>query len=299
MRRVVTALACAALLAGTAAPAAAWSFEVHRFITDRAIALLPPEIRPFYDKHRTFVVEHSVDPDLWRSAGFEEEPPRHYVDLDAFGAWPFKALPRDYDLAVAKFGRKKVDENGTLPWRVAELHQKLVKSFTDHGTQGRPYALENAKFFSAVLAHYVGDAHVPFHAALNYDGQLTNQHGIHSRFESELFARYGERLQLTPTRIAPVRAPVDFIFDTLIDGFTHVDGLLGADLRAIGSGEAYDDAYFDRFFRDAAPVLERQLSRAIAGVAAVITGAWEAAGRPDLPLEAPRTVRTKRPSTAR
>ena len=30
-------------------PAAAWGFDVHRFITARAIALLPPEIRPFFE----------------------------------------------------------------------------------------------------------------------------------------------------------------------------------------------------------------------------------------------------------
>ncbi|MFY8005066.1 MAG: hypothetical protein ACOVNR_09475, partial [Chitinophagaceae bacterium] len=37
---------------------------------------------------------------------------------------------------------------------------------------------------SADLGHYIQDAHVPLHTTLNYDGQLTNQNGIHSLWES-------------------------------------------------------------------------------------------------------------------
>ena len=111
MRRALAAALCAlALVAVRDTPARAWGFEIHRFITERALAQLPPELQPFYQKHRVFVIEHAVDPDLWRSAGFEQEPPRHFVDLDVYGKWPFTELPRDYELAVAKFGREKVDE---------------------------------------------------------------------------------------------------------------------------------------------------------------------------------------------
>ena len=297
MRRSIAALACAvAVLCVPAQRTHAWGFDIHRFITGEAISLLPPGMKPFYEKHRQFIVEHSVDPDLWRSAGFEEEPPRHFVDLDVYGAWPFSQLPRDYELAVAKFGREKVDKNGTLPWRVGEVYEQLVKSFTQHAKGTGQYALDNAQFHSAVLAHYVGDAHVPFHAATNYDGQLTNQHGIHSRFETELFQRYRSRLRLAPPAIPPVRSPVDFTFDTLIAGFKFVDPVLQADLSALGTGDTYDDAYFERFFGKTQPVVEQQLSRAIAGVAAVLVGAWESAGRPELPVGGgPRAPRKKKP----
>src|SRR4030095_15451224 len=56
-------------------PAAAWGFEAHKYILDRAIALLPPEIRPFFEKYRTSIVEHAIDPDLWRTAGWADESP--------------------------------------------------------------------------------------------------------------------------------------------------------------------------------------------------------------------------------
>ena len=83
-----SAAAASLLVLWSAASARAWSFDVHRFITDRAIDLLPSEIRPFYQSSRAFIVEHSIDPDLWRSAGWAEEPPRHFLDLDAYGAPP-------------------------------------------------------------------------------------------------------------------------------------------------------------------------------------------------------------------
>jgi hypothetical protein len=199
--RALTAFVLVLCLAAPV-PIGAWGFDIHRFIVQEAIPLLPDAIRPFYDKYRTVVIEHSIDPDLWRSAGFEEEPPRHFVDLDAFGPPPFDALPRDHDAAVKKFGKEMVEKNGLLPWRAAEMYGQLVRAF-QRLAQGQPYAYDDIKFFSAVLAHYVSDAHVPFHAIMNYDGQLTNQRGIHGRFESELFLRYRPQLSSRRRRGRP------------------------------------------------------------------------------------------------
>ncbi len=268
----------------------AWGFDVHRFIAQEAIPLLPDAIRPFYEKHRGVFVEHSIDPDLWRNVGFEEEPPRHFVDLDAFGAYPFGALPRDYDAAVKKFGKEMIDKNGLLPWRTAEIYERLVRAFERAG-QGQPYGFDDITFFSAVLAHYVSDAHVPFHAIVNYDGQLTNQRGIHSRFESELFFRYRATLAIKPVARAPIRHARDFIFDALIDSSTLTEAILQADRKAVAGQEEYGDAYFEQFFAVVRPTLERRVSDAASAVAALVAGAWEQAGKPAILLDPPRTVR--------
>jgi hypothetical protein len=296
MRRflLTTAIVLLAVAALVPPPARAWGFDVHRLITDRAIALLPDALRPFYEKHRTMVVEHSIDPDLWRNAGFEEEPPRHFLDLDVYGPPPFEALPRDYAEAVKKFGQEKVTKYGTLPWRTQEMYERLVKGFAAAGRPDPGYGLEDVKFFSAVVAHYVADAHVPFHAALNYDGQLTGQWGIHARFESQLVSRYLPRLTIAPAPIAPVENARDFIFDALIAGFPKVDQILAVDRRIVGDRDEYDDEYFAELYKGVGPILQQQLSAAIAGVAAVITGAWETAGKPALPLDPPRVNRKVR-----
>ncbi|HET7216555.1 MAG TPA: hypothetical protein VFJ02_00845, partial [Vicinamibacterales bacterium] len=130
MTRVLIVPIFSILVLCGAQPAQAWGFEAHKYILDKAIAILPPEIRPFFEKYRVTIVEHSVDPDLWRTVGWDaEESPRHFVDMDAYGPWPFKDLPRDFDAVVARYGREFVDKNGLLPWRAQDMYGKLVEAF--------------------------------------------------------------------------------------------------------------------------------------------------------------------------
>jgi hypothetical protein len=266
----------------------AWGLDVHRLITDRAIDVLPASIRPFFEKHRGFIVEHSIDPDLWRNAGFLEESSRHFLDLDVFGSYPFRELPRERDTAIAKFGKERIEQEGQLPWRTVEIHQRLVQAFEQHKAGTNAYALDDVKFFSAALAHYVSDAHVPFHAVKNYDGQLTNQHGIHSRFETELVLRNQERLAIHPSPTFPIASPLDFIFDALLKSFTFVDPILRADREAAGGREEYDDTYFERLFSRTRPILEQKLNDSITGVASMIVSAWKEGRKPEL-VELKRT----------
>src|ERR671924_699089 len=111
------------------AQTAAWGFEAHKTIAEHFIALLPSELRPLFERRKAFIVERSVDPDLWRTVGFEEEPPNHFADLDYFGKYPFTELPHDYDRAVQKFGREVVHQQGLLPWRTQEFCGKLRREF--------------------------------------------------------------------------------------------------------------------------------------------------------------------------
>lgn len=288
-----------ALVLMTPVESRAWGFEAHKFIAERVIALLPPGLRELFERQRTSFIEHSVDPDLWRNVGFEDEPPRHFLDLDAYGAAPFDALPHSYDEAVAKFGPEKVNAEGTLPWRVAEIHGRLRRTFEQLARpEGPGYAVDNVVFFASVLSHYIGDAHVPFHAVVNYDGQVTGQLGIHSRFETELFSRLRPSLVVVPKAVAPVTAARETTFATLIEGATLATRVLAADRQAIGTGDLYDDGYFTRFAEAGArPILERRINESIAAVAAHIVGAWEAAGKPDLSKPRPprRSQRKRAP----
>lgn len=284
MKRRAVVLLAAACTALTPAPAAAWGFEAHRFITGRAISLLPPQIRPFFEGSRVAIVEHAVDPDLWRTAGWTDESSRHFLDMDAYGQHPFKELPRDIDEAIRKHGMEFVTKNGTLPWRTVDMQRALVEAFR----QQQMYARENIRFFSSVVAHYVSDAHVPFHAALNHDGQLTQQWGIHSRFESELFERYRTWMRISPRPVFRLPQPREFMFETLTESYALVQPLLEADTAAAAGRERYDDGYYAMFFGKARPLLERRLSESITAVASMITAAWVEAGRPALPPQAPR-----------
>ena len=139
------------------------------------------------------------------------------------------------------------------------------------------------KLFSAVLTHYISDAHQPLHAALNYDGQLTGQQGVHSRFEAELFERFQSRLRIAPRPVSRVDNVRDFTFAALADSFSQVDALLAADRAAAAGRTAYDDEYFEKFFERAQPMMERGISGAITAAASLISSAWIQAGRPALP----------------
>lgn len=286
-------------LLGTAVqarPASAWGVEAHHFIMDRAIDQLPPELRPYYEKERAWLVEHCVDPDLWRLAGWDEEPPRHFLDMDAYGVPPFPDLPRDHDRAVERYGAEFVRRNGLVPWRTAEMYGRLRLAFEEQKKGGGDYTLSNARFYSAVLAHYASDVHVPLHAVVNYDGQKSGQLGLHSRFESELFERYRDRLRIAPPSLSPVTDPRAFAFDALLSSYQASARVFAADARAVAGRTQYDDGYFDLLFEDLQGTLEQRVSASIAGVAALITGAWEAAGKPELPTKTTRRVKPVRPA---
>ena len=290
MRRVIAGL-FALIVVAAPAPADAWGFEAHKYILDRAIDLLPPEIRPYFVKYRAAIAEHAIDPDLWRNVGFDaDESPRHFLDMDAYGASPFTELPRDFETAVKRYGREFVVKNGLLPWRTQEIHAKLVEAFTQKAT----YSRDNIKYFSAFLGHYLSDAQVPFHASLNHDGQLTGQWGIHSRFETETFERYRGSLDVRPKPIVAVKSARDFAFDSLVASFSQVQAVLDADKAAVANRDLYDDEYFAAFFSRVKPILEQRLADSITAVASAIAAAWEDAGRPALPLEVPRQPRKVR-----
>jgi hypothetical protein len=275
----------------------AWGAVAHRYIMRRAIDLMPPEIKPFFERNRDELVLRVNDPDLWRVVGFEEEPPNHQIDfgVDDYGPFPFVALPREYDAAVEKFGVAVVRRHGLLPWRTMEEFGNLRRIFQGF-SRDQLYVGGNTVLFASTLAHYIQDAHQPLHVHNNYDGQLSGQNGLHSRFESELFERFESRLTINPAPVRLVNNTRDFIFDIALSSFQLVPQILEADRRAIGAKDAYDDEYFEKFFTDIRPVLERQLAGAITATASAIVSAWTQAGKPELKVAVPRSVqKVKKP----
>ena len=85
-------------------------------------------------------------------------------------------------------------------------------------------------------------------------------------------------------------SPRDAAFDALIASNQRVEALLLADKEALGTKDAYDDAYFEAFFLKVKPILEERLGAAITATASVVISAWEQAGKPALKSGAPRPV---------
>jgi hypothetical protein len=289
MRRASIVVCAALVIACVPSSASAWGTAAHRYIMRRAIDLLPAAIAPFFVHFRDELVIRVVDPDVWRSAGWEEDP-NHFLDFGApeFGPYPFTALPREYGAAIEKFGMATLKRDGLLPWRAAEEFGNLRRAFEGFNRDAG-FAPSGTVLFAAVVSHYIQDAHQPLHASNNFDGQLTGQNGVHSRFESALFDRFETRLTIEPAPPAATKNVRDAAFDVLLQSYQLVQPLLEADKAASAGKLAYDDEYFEKFFSQVKPILEKRLSDSITATASVIIGAWELAGKPALKTEMPRT----------
>lgn len=156
----------------------AWGFFAHQKINRLAVFTLPPEMSGFYKKNLDYITDAAVNPDRRRYA-VPEEAPRHYIDLDVYGDSAAYKLPRYWNDAVAKLGEDSLTKHGIVPWHLNRVYFQLREAFLLKD----PASILR---LSADLGHYVGDAHVPLHTTKNYDGQLTDQIGIHGFWESRL-----------------------------------------------------------------------------------------------------------------
>src|SRR5262245_52004477 len=263
MRKQLCLVVTLAVALLTPAPARAWGFVGHRLIMARALDLLPAELKPFFQRFREEIVVRVIDPDLWRNVGWEEDP-NHFMDfgMKELGPYPFTALPREYDQALAKFGRSTMTKVGFLPWRQAEMFGNLRRAMESFKGQSA-YGTQDVILFTATASHYIQDAHMPFHAHQNYDGQLTGNNGIHARFERDLIEKFQSRLVLAPPPPKAILNPRDTAFEVLLESYKQVDAILAADKEAVAGKDVYDDDYFEKFFAKVKPVLESRLSGSI------------------------------------
>jgi predicted AlkP superfamily phosphohydrolase/phosphomutase len=281
--RVVLVLLAAAAAALPAPSAFAWGFTAHRLVNELAVATLPEPLRSFFRGNAAYVIEHAIDPDLARWVG-QDPGPNHFLDLDAFGTPSPALIPRDEAEHLRRHGAQAA-ERGRLPWRVGEVYRELVAAFRDRDA---PRILERA----AVLAHYVGDAHVPMHAASNHDGQLTGQQGFHNRWESHMVERFLRQLRadVVPRPARPVGDPVALTFDVLLESYelslvglaSDRESVEGTDLADTPADDRYGDAYYSRLYERERPTLRSRLAASATAVGSLWLKAWEEAGRPPL-----------------
>jgi hypothetical protein len=279
LKKVLAALAVAWLLP---APAFAWGTAAHKAIMRRAIELLPLELKSYFAERREEMIARAIDPDMWRGLDLSEDP-NHFVNFGdpQLGPFPFTAYPREHGAALAKFGPFTLSRLGSLPFREEEVFGSLQRAFEQAG-KGNGVGRDESYMFAAAAAHYLQDATQPLHASNNYDGQLTDQRGLHVRFEADLFERFESRLVLTPAPPKAFASARDFAFELLLASYQKIDGLLKADKDATGAKDTYDEAYYEALFQRVKPMMEERLSMAITATASMIVSAWEQAGRPNL-----------------
>jgi len=250
-----------------------WGQNGERLIANKAIDTLPEEILSFFEANRQFIVQHVTDPDESKTPS---EQRNEFIQLDHYGQFPFANLPHSYNAAVAKFSRRTLESYGLLPWEVGLYSKKLTDAF-------RTRNWEEAKLNAAILAHYVSAAHDPFNTTINFDGKLSNQLGVNSRFDSGLVERYQLFFYIKPNDASFIHDPTDHAFEMALSAHSWLENVLLADSRAHAGLTGYTDAFYDRFYAQAGAVLIRQLSDAATDVGSYWMTAWINAGRPQLP----------------
>ncbi|MDP5140658.1 MAG: zinc dependent phospholipase C family protein, partial [Spirosomaceae bacterium] len=149
-----------------------WGFYAHRKINRLAVFSLPPEMVGFYKANIDYLTENAVNPDRRRYA-VDGEAPRHYIDLDIYPDSVQKDLATlRWDQAVEKYTEDTLQAYGIVPWHIATMKYRLEQAFLERDVR-------RILLISADIGHYIADANVPLHTTENYNGQLTNQVGIH------------------------------------------------------------------------------------------------------------------------
>jgi hypothetical protein len=268
-----------------------WGFYGHGKINYYAVFLLPPEMMLLYKPNISFLEEHATDPDKRRYAVLEEAP-RHYIDMDRYGKYPFDGLPRKWKDAVEKFSEDSLKAHGIVPWHIQVMLNRLTFAFAKKDFTA---IMKN----SAEIGHYIGDAHVPLHTSSNHNGQFTNQRGIHGFWESRVPELLAEKqFDFLIGKADYISNPGEFIWNRIMESAKASDSVLlfekelskqfredrkyAFEDRNGKIVKQYSSAYTIAYNNKLDDMVERRMRQSIYAVASFWYTAWINAGQPDL-----------------
>ncbi len=268
-----------------------WGYLVHRTVNQLAVYQLPASLQPFYHENMEYMVRHSVRPDQRRNTD-KEEATRHFIDFEAYGPKASVNMPVNWAAAVKKYSEDTLLKYGHVPYWIMEIQSRLTRAY-------RSGNKDSILFYAADLAHYVADAHVPLHTTLNYDGQLTNQKGLHSLWESMIPELELSTYQLySKHRAQYLKNPEKEVWSALRRSFVLVKDVLEEEKKA-GRGftdstkyrwqtrngrevRSYTTAFARAYSRRLGNTVNQQLIRSANLCADLWYTAWVDAGSPDL-----------------
>jgi len=272
-----------------------WGPVGHEPINRAAVLALPAPMQPFFYNHIDFITQESTVPDLRKF--FLNDPwekSRHFIDLESFAA--YDSLPTTLAEAKKKYGDAFLQQNGILNWYLQDMMDKLTKAFKNTNKT-------EILFLAADLGHYLGDAHMPLHTSTNYDGQLSNQTGIHAFFESQLPEMFIEKynfhigeavyIQDVPKEIRRIILATHLLVDTLLLAERELNQQFpveqvylldssGSILKTKFNTPVHSSAYAQQYHQKLNGMVEKQLRLAMSATANFWYTAWVNAGKPNL-----------------
>ena len=235
---------------------------------------LPVEMKAF-SAWKDYMGEHSSDADIRRRTD-KTEAPKHFIDIDFYKEFLEGNMIENEDSLVAIYGRDTVEKIGVLPWATIRTYKNLVAAFKEKNR-------DRALIYAADLGHYVADGHQPMHTVVNYNGQLTNQKGVHARYESDMINRHESELEnsLDEGNVSDVKDPLKFIFNYIAGTNSVAEVLFAADkLAAREAGNTDSDEYYRIMWFRTKYITEVQFEKAEEDLASLIYSAWVEAGKP-------------------
>lgn len=279
-----------------------WGEQAHILITEKAVGMLPDEMRPLFEANREELArlsnvpdkEWKADPELkYRSAW-------HFLDIDLFDyGYPFDKFPRDREEAE-KLYEEHGKEAGYLPWTIEDFYNDLVEAMREGD---RAAIIENA----GLISHFAGDATMPLHSTRNYNGQYSGNlyyrvewnapeyidKGVHQRFElgliREYLAKYTDETMASQRDLVHIDAVLDHAFDVIVDSKWHVDHIvyfdkvIGQELGLTGDLESFKSKraeFYAMLDRHVGWLAKERLEKGAVLLASLWYSAWKEAGEP-------------------
>jgi hypothetical protein len=224
--------------------------------------------------------------------------PLYYED-----EWRLSGYDLDELFGTTYFQRNKIDvliedhfsQYGIVPYHLEATQVKLTKAFERND-------LDMVLRISAEFGHYIGDAHVPLHTTSNYNGQLTNQVGIHAFWESripELFAE--SEYDFFVGKADYIDNPREYFWNIIIKAHSHLDSVLLVEKRLSKTFDTdlqycYDERlgqtiriqcpeYTKAYTKALGSMVEEQMRASIHAIGSCIYTAWVDAGQPVISMD--------------
>lgn len=270
-----------------------WGFEPHRQINRRACLLLPEPMFGFFRHHVEYLTHHATDPDSRRYIDTTEAG-KHFIDLEDYCEYklPIDSIPTRWDSLNKVYSTHQIQKYGSLPWNIFFKIHQLKNAFKAGDT------LLILKL-AADLGHYVADAHVPLHTTKNYNGQLSNQKGIHGLWETLVPKLFMDTLLFEMESPHYLESPLDSIWKFIEQSHSHLPLTLEAEkwVKAnidvqkhqeyVQNGKTisktYSKEFIEMYHAKLNTMVEQRFVSAIKMVANCWYTAWILAGEPNLP----------------
>lgn len=271
----------------------AWGFLCHQHINRQAVFSLPDEMFGFYKQYIVFLTEKAVNPDKRRYI-LTNEAPKHFIDVDYYKDTSFIRQKPNWFTAKSRFSEDTLTKHGTLPWNIILLRTQLIEAFAQKD-------VERILKLSADVGHYLGDASVPLHSSQNYNGQFTNQVGIHALWESRIPELYIDEFSYWGIQARYVNNWNTEIWNTVLSSHALVDSVLKVerelsiqydedrkyqvDVRGAMNTKTYSREFTKAYHEKLNRMVEKRMRHSIQLVADFWYSCWIDAGQPNLDMQ--------------